>query len=346
MGFLLIICCFILGHIVFNKRVTDRVLLRWGTPRRMIIPLRTLLSSILFGSTIVLFNNEDIPNFVGIIYIIVLFLMPFFNLILTFVVIAKVYDNQEKNWRNWWQTIVYAFMFTLLIWLFSREGFDFSGSGGIGTFAFTGFPLLLFNIMFWRFITLYLSCKEKNNFKPIRYCLCSFLVLACLYFSLGGFRNTKRNYTIEESKKAETFLWEYDVCRMSKHIPEALQLPIKYAYAERDFYGFKYDNDFSNKRIPEFYNKSYCINILFDKNFNDHNDFSIKNPFHVSHGFWDNFRYREHMYQLSWKIDSIPPPDTVTFCFNYSLKYDNSTTIADTLLLIKKDQSPNQQQRK
>ena len=127
---------------------------------------------------------------------------------------------------------------------------------------------------------------------------------------------------------------------MSKHIPEALQLPTKYAYAERDFYSFKYDNDFSYKRIPEFYHKSYCINILFDKNFNDHNGFSVKNSFHVSHGFWDNFRHREHMYQLNWKIDSIPPPDTVTFCFNYSLKYDNSTIISDTLLLTKKPKSP------
>ena len=339
MNFTVAICCFILGIIVFSKRATNRVLLRWGTPRRMIIPLRTLLSSVLFGLTIVLFNNGDIPHFVGMIYLIVFFLMPFFNLILIFVIIAKAIDNQEKNWKNWWQTIVYASMFTLLIWLFSREGFDFSGNGGIGIFAFNGFPMLFLSLTIFRSIMLYKSAKQKNNFKPIRYCLCSFLVLACLYFSLGGFRNTKRNYTIEESKEAETFLWEYDVCRMSKHIPEALQLPIKYAYAERDFYSFKYDNDFSYKRIPKFYHKSYCINILFDKNFNDHNDFSIKNPFHVSHGFWDNFRYREHMYQLNWKIDSIPPPDTVTFCFNYSLKYD-STIISDTLLLIKKPKSP------
>ena len=336
MGFFFTICCFILGYIVFSKRVTDRVLLRWGTPRRMIIPLRTILSIILFGITTISFCYENPSDFLTTIYLLVLFIFPFFNLFLTFVIIAKVYANQEKNWRNWWQTIVYAFLFTLLIWFFSRDGFDFTGNGGIGLLLFAGFPLLFFTITLWRFITLYLSSKQKKNFKPIRYCLCSCLVLICLFFSLGGYRDPERNYTIEESKEAGAFLWEYDVCRMSKHIPEALQLPIKYAYAERDFHHFKYDNDFSYKRAPYFLWNEYHIIILFDKKFNDSYDNTEKNPIFYLH-------YSDYnMYQLQLREqDTIPPPDSVKFCFKYSLKYD-STIISDTLLLIKKPKSPDQ----
>ena len=341
MDFIVSICCFILGFIVFSKRVTNRVLLRCGIPRRMIIPLRTLLSIILFGTTFISFCYGTPPDFLVPFYLLALFLSSFINLFLGFVIIVKVFVNQEKNWKNWWQNIVYASMFTLIIWFFSRDGFDFTGNGGIGLFIFFGFPLLLFNIMLWRFITLYLSAKEKKNFKPIWHCLCAYLILACLYFSLGGYRNPERNYTIEESKEAEAFLWEYDVCRMSKHIPESLQLPIKYAYAERHFDRFKYKNDFTNKRLPSFWKNEYQINILFDKKFNDHHNHTIENP------FIDFHKPDYNLYQLKWKEqqDTIPPPNTVRFCFKYSLESD-STIISDTLLLVKKGQNPNQQQRK
>ena len=333
MDFIASICCFILGFIVFSKRVTNRKLLRWRIPRRMIIPLRTLLSITLFGTTIISICYGNPPDFLVPLYLLVLFLLPFINLILAFVIIAKVYDNQEKNWKDWWQNIVYASLFTLLIWLFSRNGFDFTGNGGIGLFILAGFPLFFFNIMFWRFITLYLSAKEKKNFKPIRYCLLSYFVLACLFFALGGYRNPERDYSIKESKEAEAFLWEYDVFRISKHIPEPLTLPIKYAYAERFFHNFKYDNDFTNKRLPNFWKNEYQINILFDKKFYNSYDPTIENHLFFLHDSDHN------MYRLSRKgQDTIPPPDTVRFCFKYSLT-GNDTIISDTLLLIKTKES-------
>lgn len=132
MDFIVSICCFILGFIVFSKRVTNRVLLRCGIPRRMIIPLRTLLSIILFGTTFISFCYGTPPDFLAPFYLLALFLSPFINLFLGFVIIEKVFVNQEKNWKNWWQNIVYASMFTLIIWFFSRDGFDFTGNGGIG----------------------------------------------------------------------------------------------------------------------------------------------------------------------------------------------------------------------
>ena len=80
----------------------------------------------------------------------------------------------------------------------------------------------------------------------------------------------------------------------------------------------------------------YHIIILFDKKFNDSYDNTEKNPIFYLH-------YSDYnMYQLQLREqDTIPPPDSVKFCFNYFLKYD-STIISDTLLLIKKSKSPDQ----
>jgi hypothetical protein len=302
----------------------------------MIIPLRTLLSTILFVLSFSFINDENISSLFklpfAIGYMIITLLCPVFILLL----IRFISSKAQKNWNNWWQNIVFASTFTSLIWLFTRKDSLITQSTLWGPFT-----LILFATI-WHFITLNIYAKHRKHYNRIRYCLLSYLILACLFFtSGGGYRNPERNYTIEESKEAEAFLWEYDVCRMSKHIPESLQLPIKYAYAERHFNRFKYKNDFTNKRLPSFWKNEYQINILFDKKFNDHHNHTIENP------FIDFHKPDYNLYQLKWKEqqDTIPPPNTVRFCFKYSLESD-STIISDTLLLVKKGQNPNQQQRK
>lgn len=328
-----VICYFLFGLIVFNHRATNKVLLRWRIPRKMIIPLRILLSTILFVLSFSFINDENISSLFklpfAIGYMIITLLCPVFILLL----IRFISSKAQKNWNNWWQNIVFASTFTSLIWLFTRKDSLIAYSTLWGPLT-----LILFATI-WHFITLYIYAKHRKHYNRIRYCLLSYLILACLFFtSGGGYRNPERNYTIEESKEAEAFLWEYDVFRMSKHIPEALQLPIKYAYAERHFDRFKYDNDFTNKRLPDFGENEYQINILFEKKFNDHDDHAIEKPFFD----WHEPDY--NLYRLIWKgqQDTIPPPDTVRFCFKYSLESD-STIISDTLLLIKKEseQTPN-----
>ena len=303
--------------------------LRWGIPRRMIIPLRTFLSTVLFAISCLFINYGDLPSIFTTILLIgwaaTSFLCPFLIIVLLYAIILR----DQKNWAEWWQNIVYASIFTILFWMFTRDGFDFTGSGGI-RILFLGPYILLFVTIVCHFIMLYQSAKRKKHFKPVRYCLLTYFVLTCLFFTFGGYRNFDRNYTMEESQKAEAFLWEYDVCRMSNHIPQPLELNVKTAYAEKYFLWFRYDNDFSNKRVPHFIGNSYRINILFDKSFIDHDYYTYNNPFICF------FEPDHNMYQLKWKDqDTIPPPDTLTFCFKYSLTPEGQI-VTDTLRLTRR----------
>ena len=147
---------------------------------------------------------------------------------------------------------------------------------------------------------------------------------------MGGYRNTDRNYTIKESKKAGAFLWEYDIQRISKQIPDSLILPVEGAYAEKYFYHFRYRNWVSYERFPDYIGfKNYCVNILFEKDFTVHYDSAIEDSILA---FYD---YKRYCLTSKKHYDTIPPPDTIVFRFKYSLT-PKGKAVTDTLLLTKR----------
>lgn len=89
--------------------------LRWGIPRRMIIPLRTFLSTVLFAISCLFINYGDLPSIFTTILLIgwaaTSFLCPFLIIVLLYAIILR----DQKNWAEWWQNIVYASIFTIII---------------------------------------------------------------------------------------------------------------------------------------------------------------------------------------------------------------------------------------
>ena len=84
--FIVVICYFMLGLVVFDNKATNKVLLRWRIPRKMIIPLRILLSTILFVLSFSFINDENISSLFklpfAIGYMIITLLCPVFILLL------------------------------------------------------------------------------------------------------------------------------------------------------------------------------------------------------------------------------------------------------------------------
>lgn len=228
--------------------------------------------------------------------------------------------NKEHILSNWWKSIVYATISAFSIWILTREP---QGKTGI---ILMFIPLIALFTTVLHFLILLVQSFIRKHFKELAYCLVFYAILAIAYFSFAGYRNFARNYTLQETQYAQTFLWEYEVNHTNKTIPDPLKLQIKDAYAEKDFH-YQYDSwlSYSPSIITD---NTYYVNLIFDKQF-----FVEDKPSFVFHYDYHNM--------IRCQYDTIPPADSICLPFTYSLT-PNGRIVTDTLLLIKKPKSPDQ----
>ena len=187
-------------------------------------------------------------------------------------------------------------------------------------------PLIALFTTILHFLILLVHSFIRKHFKKLAYCLVFYAILAIAYFSFAGYRNFARNYTLQETQYAQTFLWEYEVNHTNKTIPDSLKLQIKEAYAEKDFH-YQYDSwlSYSPSIIT---GNTYYVNLIFDKRF-----FVEDKPNFVFHYDYHNM--------IRCQYDTIPPADSICLPFTYSLTL-NGRFVTDTLLLIKTPENPEQ----
>lgn len=246
-----------------------------------------------------------------------LYILPF-GIILTF--ISSYTSNKEQILNNWWKNIIYATISAFSIWLITREP---QGKNGI---ILMFIPLIALFTTILHFLILLVHSFIRKHFKKLAYCLVFYAILAIAYFSFAGYRNFARNYTLQETQYAQTFLWEYEVNHTNKTIPDSLKLQIKEAYAEKDFH-YQYDSwlSYSPSIIT---GNTYYVNLIFDKHF-----FVEDKPNFVFHYDYHNM--------IRCQYDTIPPADSICLPFTYSLTL-NGRFVTDTLLLIKTPENPEQ----
>lgn len=322
------ILCFVIGLIVLNNKIAGKVIARSNIPRQLFIILRILLSITFFLSFVVIaLMGNDPYIFASLIVIGAVLFITFSFILIAFFITSKELRIPHQILENWWKHIVYATVTTIIIWLHTRDGLSLEGKNMI---PLLGFPFISILLTIRHFTILFISAKHEKNLKPIKYCCLIYTILTILFFTLGGYRNTDRNYTIKESQKAGAFLWEYDIQRISKQIPDSLILPVEGAYAEKDFHHFRYRNWVSYERFPDYIGlKNYCVNILFEKDFTKHYDSAIEDSILA---FYD---YKRYCLTSKKHYDTIPPPDTIIFRFKYSLT-PKGKAVTDTLLLTKR----------
>lgn len=310
---------FILGLLILHG-LTNKILLQCGIPQRNLIPSRILLS-ILFNSVSIslCIYNKNVMFGTGW-GLGLLFILPF-GIILTFLLSYTL--NKKQILNNWWKNIVYATNSAFSIWLITREP---QGKNGIILMLI---PLIALFTTILHILFLLVQSFIHKHFRESAYCLVFYVILAIAYFSFGGYRNYARNYTLQEVLNAQAFLWEYEVNHTNKNIPDSLKLQIKDVYAEKDFH-YQYDSWLSyNPTIIT--DKIYYVNLIFDKKL-----FVENKPNFVFHYDYHNM--------LRCNYDTIPPIDSIFLPFTYTL-IQNGKIVTDTLLLIKKTKSPEQQRK-
>ena len=305
MGPLFVFVSFIAGLFILHGR-TNKTLLWICIPQRMIIPLRIILSTVLLSISISIsiFHHGIVVKY-QIIYAISLLLIAIFSLINI---------NKDRIFTNWWKNIVYFMIITFTIWLMSREQL---GKMGI---VLSFIPLIALFTTLTHLLYLLIQSFIRKQFKQLRYCVFSYLLIIIAYYSLAGYRNFNRNYTLQESQKANALLWPYKFKLQNRLLSNSSKLQIKEVYAEQDF-SFHYDNWFSYVRTVKKHDRFY-INIIFS------------DLYHIHHSEPRPYYYKYHN-MLRYEYDSIQSKDTIFIPFNYSLIHDEKTNLSDTLLLIR-----------
>ena len=307
---------FILGVLTLHG-FANKILSQCGISRRNLIPSRILLSILFYSVCISLCIYNKNVMFGTDWGLGLLFILPF-GIILSF--IASYTSNKEQILNNWWKNIIYATISAFSIWLITREP---QGKNGI---ILMFIPLIALFTTILHFLILLVQSFIRKHFKKLAYCLVFYAILAIAYFSFAGYRNFARNYTLQETQYAQTFLWEYEVNHTNKTILDSLKLQIKEAYAEKDFH-YQYDSwlSYSPSIIT---GNTYYVNLIFDKHF-----FVEDKPNFVFHYDYHNM--------IRCQYDTIPPADSICLPFTSSLTL-NGRFVTDTLLLIKTPENPEQ----
>lgn len=307
---------FMLGLLTLHG-FANKILSQCGISRRNLIPSRILLSILFYSVCISLCIYNKNVMFGTDWGLGLLFIIPF-GIILTF--IASYTSNKEQILNNWWKNIIYATISAFSIWLITREP---QGKNGI---ILMFIPLIALFTTILHFLILLVHSFIRKHFKKFAYCLVFYAILAIAYFSFAGYRNFARNYTLQETQYAQTFLWEYKVNHTNKTIPDSLKLQIKEAYAEKDFH-YQYDSwlSYSPSIIT---GNTYYVNLIFDKQF-----FVEDKPNFMFHYDYHNM--------IRCQYDTIPPTDSICLPFTYSLIL-NGRIVTDTLSLIKTPENPKQ----
>ena len=307
---------FILGLLTLHG-FANKILSQCGIPRQNLIPSRILLSILFYSVSISLsIYNKNVMFGTGW-GLKILTTLPI-GIIFAYFSLYPI--NKEQILNNWWKNIIYATISAFSIWLITREP---QGKNGI---ILMFIPLIALFTTILHFLILLVHSFIRKHFKKLAYCLVFYAILAIAYFSFAGYRNFARNYTLQETQYAQTFLWEYKVNHTNKTIPDSLKLQIKEAYAEKDFH-YQYDSwlSYSPSIITD---NTYYVNLIFDKQF-----FVEDKPNFMFHYDYHNM--------IRCQYDTIPPADSICLPFTYSLTL-NGRFVTDTLLLIKTPENPEQ----
>lgn len=289
---------FVAGLFILNGR-TDKTYLWTDMPRQLIIPLRIVLPVVLISLSITICFYHTSVN------VVLHSSLPFG--------FALLYTLKNKTLDNWWKNIVYAMITAFSIWLISREQ-----RGKMG-FILVLIPILTFSITIIHLFILTIQAFIHKQFKEIRYCIFSYLLIIIAYYALAGYRNYARNYTLEESQKANAILWHYKVSQLNEQLPDSLKIHVKDAFAEQDF-SYQYENWFSYARTPKKNNQFY-INIVLENH-------------HQIHPIQRYTEFRSYNNVIRRKNNNIHHTDTLFIPYTYYLIKDGKI-FPDTLILTK-----------